>query len=1004
MWDERDHHHPPKRPTRQTGHDLPAQPGHSTGDMGRITGTVPVVREDGVLFLPPGTLFQEKYQVIEVLGEGTTSVVHKARHSVMKNTVVIKLMKGVYASNSRAVLRFQREGQAVSRLNHQNLVRTFDFGLSREGQPYLAIEWFDGKSLQALIREHGAPPLPMALHFFQQLVDGLNSAHAAGFVHRGLKPSNVFVINLGTQSPLIKIVDFGVADVFDEEEDGSKRAPKGGPFFGAPQYMSPEQCQGKNLDDRTDIYSLGCVMYEVLTGVPAVAPGSNAEMMQRQVQDTPRSFRVVAPTRTELSLIEPIVMKCLAKDPGSRYQTMAQLSRALKELDEAAKNDTASSVVIDNSAALAAEEEERRRTLLLQRILIAVAAVLLLIPIVGVVLFKMSEVEVALAGPPEHAAFSLNRGQYDDAKKQIAALLSDARKANRKADVVRLLGDQAVLEHILGDKDGEGRDDKEITDINQAGGSQIFVEPATGEAIDALLASDKSTEELETALKDPVQKMVDITQGLAWSQQYAPAQEAMALLIDKLSRKLGPNSKLVVELKLQYASRLLQKIINPATPLSLHEQQDLVGEPMSSLDTPMSQGEGSDLLVAKSNFALAQAISSKTEDAIKLRDEVAGDYKNQKEGPDNTSLIEVRLGDTDMALGDAKAALPLFKSAYQKFLSEKKYAQAAYCVSAYSRSFWLAGQVKDGYDFLNSELAKPESGVPEAAILKAELQAWLAQLDYWTATADDGILKQFFPGRNDIKKSSSDLRRDAERLAMESLISTESTRPSEFWLSNPALETLADVYSEGNTVGRSIPLVRLKLALAQRTNNVRAVDSARSNLGAALIACGKAPFSSFYTNYDHSQISLDKADPAQEARSLYEQNYNDITTGGDTSIFWLDKWFANLASKYVDNDAVKVVLLTACRKSCDNVAATYGKTSDEYLSQLRSYGALGESLGRTAEAKAGLIEAKDIALANAGLPLLDRVYVYNDLVHLCQSTNDSASAKKYIAEMGGLKN
>ncbi len=828
MWDERDHHHPAKRPTRPTGQDMPAQPGRSSSDdLGRVTGTSPIVRADGTLFLPPGTLFQEKYQVIEVLGEGAISVVHKARHSVMKNTVVIKLLKGTYASNSRAVLRFQREGQAVCRLSHQNIVRTFDLGISREGQPFLAIEWFDGKSLAALLKEHGAPPLPMALTIFGQLVDGLNSAHAAGYVHRGLKPSNIFLINLGTPNPLVKIVDFGLADCFDEEEDGSKKVPKGGKFFGHPQYMSPEQCLGKNLDDRTDVYSLGCVMYEALTGLPPVPAGKTNDVLTRQVQDPARPLREMVPDRPDLARIEPIVMKCLAKDPGSRYQTMAQLSRALKELDEEQRAETAGSVVIDNSAALAAEEAERQRAVLLQRILIGVAVVLLMIPIIGVVMFKLSEVEVPLAGPAEHAAMALDRGQYEDATKQMDSMLSEARKASRKADVVRLLGDQALLMRIMANKDVESKDDKEITDINEAGGSHVFVDPAASEAIDALLASDKSTEDLETALKEPVQKMVDITQSLAWSQQYAPAQEAMALLIDKLGRKLGTSSKLVVDLKLQYASRLLQKIINPATPLTLHEQQDLVGEPLAVLDTPISQGSGSDLLVAKSNFALGQAIGGKIDEAKTLRDEILAQYKNAKDGPDNTSLIEVRLGDTDMALGDAAAALPLFKSAYQKFVSEKKYAQAAYCVSAFSRAFWLSAQLKDGYEFLSAELAKPESNDANAAILKAELQAWLGQLDFWVATADEGVLKQFFPDRDSVKKSSGDLKREAERLSLESLISTEARRPSELWLTNPALETLTKVYFDGNTVGRTVPLLRLKLALAQRINNTRLVDEAR---------------------------------------------------------------------------------------------------------------------------------------------------------------------------------
>jgi eukaryotic-like serine/threonine-protein kinase len=346
VWDERDRE--ADHPQRLTSSKLPRITADSltgTGDhptSGRLTGTSPVLRADGTMFLPPGTLFNEKYAIMDVLGEGDITVVHRARHTVMKNIVVIKLLKGTYASNSKAVLRFQREGQAVSRLSPQNIARVFECGISREGLPFLAQEYLDGKALSVLLKEHGPPPLSMALNIFSQITDALASAHGAGFVHRGLKPSNIFVLNLGTPQPLVKVIDFGIADVFDEDEDGQKKVTQGGKFFGNPFYMSPEQCQGKNLDDRTDIYSLGCVMYESLTGVPPLDGGDADSTLKKQVQEMPRPFRQVVPQRTELALIEPVVFKCLAKDPGSRYQTMAQLSRALKEVEEGGRPSTAS--------------------------------------------------------------------------------------------------------------------------------------------------------------------------------------------------------------------------------------------------------------------------------------------------------------------------------------------------------------------------------------------------------------------------------------------------------------------------------------------------------------------------------------------------------------------------------------------------------------------------------------------------------------------------------------
>jgi serine/threonine protein kinase len=973
---------------------------------GRVAGPAPIVREDGTIFLPPGSFFNDKYLITEVLGEGGMSVVYKARHAVMKNIVAIKMLKGTYASNSRAVLRFQREGQTVSRLSHAHIARVFEFGLSREGQPFLAREYLEGKALSALIGQYGPLPLDKALTIFSQVVDALASSHAAGFIHRDLKPSNVFVLNPGATQPQVKIVDFGLADVFDEEEDGQKKVNLEVEIFGSPLHMSPEQCLGKQLDDRTDIYSMGCLMYEGLTGVPPLEGGDMLETMQMQVEETPRTFRKVAPDRNDLALIEPIVFKCLAKDPGSRYQTMAQLSRALTEVEAAGQAGTAGSAAVDNTEALAFEERERVKGLIIQRVLIAVLVVIVLIPVLGIVLFKNSEVEAKLNNPGDKASFAMDRGQYQDAQKQFQTMLDQARHADQKADLVRLLGDQAVLEHVLADKTGESKDDHEIGDINEATGNQLLLDMGTSQAINVLLDGDKPADELEKALSEPVQKMVLVTQGLTWQQQYAPAKEAMALLIDKLSRKLGASSPLVVNTKLRYASMLLQQIINPASPLTPREKQELVGEPKALLDTPLSMDSGGDLWLARSNLALAQALTGSVDEAKKLRDDVIAGYASAAPAADKSAqieaVIEARLGDIDVALNDPKAALPMYKSAYHRFLADKTYPQAAYCISAFSRSFWLSGQLKDGYDFLTTELAKPEVVAPEGTAVRAELQAWLGQLQFWMATVDASTLKRFFADNSAIKKSNGELRHQAERMALESWLFVQNSRPCALWLATPALDTLAKVYFEGNTIGRAVPLLRLKLAVAERTNNARAADEARSHLGVALLGYSKTPLAQAYTLYDHSQILLASSDPILEARALYDASSKPITAGGESAILWLDQWIPQLAAKFIEHEADKIVLLTGCNKSCDNIGDLYGKSSLEYFSQLRWQGHLAWRLARGAEAKKSLLDARDVALANAELPLLDRLNMYGDLILVCQGTNDKEGVKKYTSEMNAL--
>ncbi|MBS2008474.1 MAG: serine/threonine protein kinase [Cyanobacteria bacterium SZAS TMP-1] len=988
VWDERDI--PSKRPQGQSP--------RATGEfqaMGRVTGTAPIVkRPDGTTYLPAGSVYNDKYATIQVLGEGGISIVYKARHSVMKNIVAIKLLNGTYPTNSPTILRFQREMQAVSRLNHPCFVRVYEYGISREGQPFIVLDYLEGTSLAKLLAQYGPMPVAKALPVFIQVAEALAVAHAAGVNHHDLKPTNIFLTEPDTDSPKVKIFDFGLAETFDSiENDPDALTPSRVPWR-SPFYMSPEQCQGRNLDDRSDVYGLGCLMYKALTNMPPVKGENFAQTMQMQEQQMPVTFEELAPDDDDLAWIEPVVFKCLAKDPGNRYQTMAQLARALKEVRD---RRTARSAPGPMPPDLGALEAERKAALLRKGLIIGGAAAVVLAIGGGIFYAKSNTIELKAIGPTSQACFELDKGHYGEAKKRFAELLAGAKNSKSDDGTWLYLSDEAVLNHILADKQAEGNDEQALTDLATARGEHLNADTGAMHEIDTALASDKTGEELDAALAKPVASLISQAQELSWNQKYAQAREIMSPLPGKLEEKLGGTSPLVIDVKVQYAMMLLQKIINPLAPLTLAQKQDLVSEPKALLEEPLSEGQDTELWLARSNYALAQALSGEVDEAKKLREEILSARTSGTISGDKAAYIETRLGDVALALDERETALPLYQSAYQHYLGDKNFAAANYCASIYCRVAKDSGNAKDSLDFLNKQLQNAALNVPEAAGLRSELQAWLADLNY-SMTSDRFMQLQ----GSGLVKPSGDLMREAEKLASESLMAGQERRVADRWLSDPALDTLIRVYSSGGNVGKAVPLLRVKLAVAERTASERAADNARHNLGTALLSYGRSAVAQTNAKLDGIEVTGDKTDPKEEARALLKQSTGTSGGIGDNRILWLDDHYVELAGNFVDNAADKAVMLVAAGASCNKTEEIYGKNSREYLSQLRGQGLLAWRFKHNGEAKKSLVDARDIVQANPGLPLMDRKAVYSDLIMVCEGMKDSAAVKTYTAEMQAL--
>ncbi|MDR3612083.1 MAG: serine/threonine-protein kinase [Candidatus Obscuribacterales bacterium] len=281
--------------------------------------TVPSARGDseGV-----GQVIAGKYQILSQLGKGGMGAVYKVRQIFLDEIFALKLLALSNIMSGVQLRRFQQEAKAARSLSHQNLVKVHDFGVLENEQPYLVMDYVDGPTLAEYLRTNGTLTVKQAKLLCTQLCSGLAHAHDKGIVHRDIKPSNIIVVSeheLGTEGS-IKIVDFGIAKIMTNEHN-LQQLTRTGEIFGSPFYMSPEQCLGTPVDQRSDIYSLGCVLFESLTGTPPFI-GSNSlrTMVLHETAPIP-SLKEASLSKEFPEAIERIVAKMLAKSPADRYET-----------------------------------------------------------------------------------------------------------------------------------------------------------------------------------------------------------------------------------------------------------------------------------------------------------------------------------------------------------------------------------------------------------------------------------------------------------------------------------------------------------------------------------------------------------------------------------------------------------------------------------------------------------------------------------------------------------
>ncbi|HLV21234.1 MAG TPA: serine/threonine-protein kinase [Polyangiaceae bacterium] len=273
-----------------------------------------------------------QFQIIQKIGTGGMGSVYKASQPEMNRMVAIKILHPKLAGRKDLSSRFRREARAMSQLTHPNTVKVFMYGeLEEDGSLYIVMELLEGRNLNQTVRREGPLPVERAIPVLVQVCGALHEAHEMGIVHRDLKPENIFLSKSGGMDDYPKVLDFGLAKVTERQmRPGSLILTQEGMVFGTPEFMSPEQAQGKTLDARSDIYSLAVILYEVLTGKLPFDAKTPMEYIQKHVMDPPIPLKERTSERSFPAGLQDVLFKALAKKPEDRYQTAAEFAQALK--------------------------------------------------------------------------------------------------------------------------------------------------------------------------------------------------------------------------------------------------------------------------------------------------------------------------------------------------------------------------------------------------------------------------------------------------------------------------------------------------------------------------------------------------------------------------------------------------------------------------------------------------------------------------------------------------
>ena len=322
-----------------------------------------------------GKTLVDRFVVLGRLGAGSMGAVYRARQEAFGRDVALKIVRRDRAYDPETKARFEREARALSALTSPHTVTVFDFGEADDGSWFLAMELLVGESLGQCLRREGALPWRIAVRIAREALLSLAEAHQKGIVHRDLKPDNLFLLRRTGGSDddsraMCKVLDFGIAKLQHDDQKLDQLETQAGTVFGTPRYMSPEQAQGVELDARSDLYSLGVILFQMLSGRAPFVADDAVVVMAKHISEEPPLMAQVAPHAGVPAPLERVVARALAKTPGARIQTaeqfIADLDRASRDTEAAPKrvNETSTAALAPVERSLSPQRSPRHRWLL----------------------------------------------------------------------------------------------------------------------------------------------------------------------------------------------------------------------------------------------------------------------------------------------------------------------------------------------------------------------------------------------------------------------------------------------------------------------------------------------------------------------------------------------------------------------------------------------------------------------------------------------------------------
>ncbi len=280
--------------------------------------------------LSPGTRLAGRYLVGEVIGDGGMAQIYRGRHETIGRAMAIKVLAKSLTKDRQIVERFLQEARAASKIHHENVVEVTDFGETDDGRPFMVMEFLEGEDLADVLAREGWVRWDRAKPILLQLLAALQAIHEQGVVHRDIKPENIFLLSRIGSDHFVKVFDFGIAKVLrGSSGQPAKSLTIKGQLIGTPPYMSPEQCLGESVDARSDLYTVGVIAYELLTGHTPFESENPAKLLRMHVKDPPPPMAEVAPDLPVAASVEAIVRRALAKDRDERFSSANELAKAV---------------------------------------------------------------------------------------------------------------------------------------------------------------------------------------------------------------------------------------------------------------------------------------------------------------------------------------------------------------------------------------------------------------------------------------------------------------------------------------------------------------------------------------------------------------------------------------------------------------------------------------------------------------------------------------------------